>query len=166
MLKQVQHDDNFKGKSNAIMYYFCLYFLTMELTVNSLADLPKTAQQLLDFAEDEKIFIFNGDMGAGKTTFIKTFCAVLGVADVVSSPTYSIVNEYVSPKGSVYHFDFYRIKNIQEAYDLGYEEYFYGDGICLIEWPELVAELLPENLVKVDISIVDDSQRIFRFSKG
>ncbi|WP_421945668.1 tRNA (adenosine(37)-N6)-threonylcarbamoyltransferase complex ATPase subunit type 1 TsaE [Pedobacter sp.] len=138
----------------------------MELTVNSLADLPKTAQQLLDFAGDEKIFIFNGDMGAGKTTFIKTFCAVLGVADVVSSPTYSIVNEYVSPKGSVYHFDFYRIKNIQEAYDLGYEEYFYGGGICLIEWPELVTELLPDNLIRVDISIIDDNQRIFRFSKG
>ncbi|RZK60690.1 MAG: tRNA (adenosine(37)-N6)-threonylcarbamoyltransferase complex ATPase subunit type 1 TsaE, partial [Pedobacter sp.] len=91
---------------------------------------------------------------------------VVGVTDVVSSPTYSIVNEYANLNGPVYHFDFYRIKNIQEAYDLGYEEYFYGGGICLIEWPELVTELLPENLVRVDISIVDDNQRMFHFSKG
>ncbi|MDN3586589.1 tRNA (adenosine(37)-N6)-threonylcarbamoyltransferase complex ATPase subunit type 1 TsaE [Pedobacter aquatilis] len=138
----------------------------MEITVNSIADLPKVAQQLLDFANEEKIFIFNGEMGAGKTTFIKVLCNALGVTDVVSSPTYSIVNEYVSQKGSVFHFDFYRIKNIQEAYDLGYEEYFYGGGICLIEWPERVEELLPEELIKVDIGIADDGQRTFIFSKG
>ncbi len=146
------------------MCYFCLYFFKMELIVNSLADLPKAAQQLLDFAGDKKIFVFRGDMGAGKTTFIKVLCRELGIEDVVSSPTYSIVNEYISPKGAVYHFDFYRIKNIQEAYDLGYEEYFYSGAICLIEWPELVAELLPENLVHVDISIANNTQRIFRIS--
>lgn len=147
------------------MYYFCLYLCKMEIAVNDLSALPNAAAQLLAFAGEEKIFIFDGDMGAGKTTFIKTFCQVLGVADVVSSPTYSIVNEYESVKGSVYHFDFYRIKDIQEAYDLGYEEYFYGGGICLIEWPERVAELLPDHLVKVEISIVDESRRIFNFSK-
>lgn len=148
------------------MYYFCLYSLNMDIEVHSLADLPVVAQQLSNFAGDQKVFIFEGDMGAGKTTFIKTFCATLGVADVVSSPTYSIVNEYESPNGSVFHFDFYRIKDIREAYDLGYEEYFYGGGICLIEWPERVEELLPENYVKVEINVLDENRRLFRFSKA
>ncbi len=140
-------------------------FYKMDIEVNSLADLPAVAQQLLDFAGSEKVFIFEGDMGAGKTTFIKTFCAALGIADVVSSPTYSIVNEHDSPNGPVFHFDFYRIKDIREAYDLGYEEYFYGGGICLIEWPERVEELLPENLIKVVINVLDENRRLFRFSK-
>lgn len=137
----------------------------MDIEVNSLADLPAVAQQLSDFAGSGKVFIFEGDMGAGKTTFIKTFCAALGIADVVSSPTYSIVNEYDSPNGPVFHFDFYRIKDIREAYDLGYEEYFYGGGICLIEWPERVEELLPENFIKVVINVLDENRRLFRFSK-
>jgi tRNA threonylcarbamoyladenosine biosynthesis protein TsaE len=154
-----------KGKSNAIMYYFCLYSLKMDIEVNSLADLNVVAQQLSDFAGSEKVFIFEGDMGAGKTTFIKTFCAALGVTDVVSSPTYSIVNEYDSPIGSVFHFDFYRIKDIREAYDLGYEEYFYGGGICLIEWPERVEELLPEHYIKVEIKVLAEDRRLFKLSK-
>lgn len=137
----------------------------MEITVNGLSGLPQVAEQLLVFAGDEKVFIFEGEMGAGKTTFIKQFCAHLGIEDVVSSPTYSIVNEYVSPKGSVFHFDFYRIKDIREAYDLGYEEYFYGGAICLIEWPERVAELLPQNYIKVEISVVDENERLFTFCK-
>ena len=135
----------------------------MEIIVNGLSDLAQAAQQLLGFASTEKIFIFKGDMGAGKTTFIKTFCNALGVADVVSSPTYSIVNEYESPNGSVFHFDFYRIKDIQEAYDLGYEEYFFGGGTCLIEWPERVAELLPDHFVKVEIVVIDENRRVFNF---
>ena len=147
------------------MYYFCLYLYKMEIAINDLSNLPDAATALLAFAGTAKIFIFDGDMGAGKTTFIKTFCSVLGVTDVVSSPTYSIVNEYNSANGAVYHFDFYRIKNIQEAYDLGYEEYFYGGGICLIEWPERVDELLPDHLVKVEISILDENRRVFKFSK-
>jgi len=137
----------------------------MDIEVNSLAELPAVAQQLSDFAGDQKVFIFEGDMGAGKTTFIKTFCTALGVTDVVSSPTYAIVNEYDSPNGSVFHFDFYRIKDIHEAYDLGYEEYFYGGGICLIEWPERVEELLPECFIKVEISVLDENRRLFRLSK-
>ncbi|MGA9648472.1 tRNA (adenosine(37)-N6)-threonylcarbamoyltransferase complex ATPase subunit type 1 TsaE [Pedobacter sp.] len=136
----------------------------MKIKVNSLADLPNVADKLLAFAGNEKIFLFNGEMGAGKTTFIKTFCKALGIEDAVSSPTYSIVNEYESPQGAVYHFDFYRIKDIQEAYDLGYEEYFYGGGTCLIEWPERIEELLPEKYIKVEISIIDESERIFEFS--
>jgi tRNA threonylcarbamoyladenosine biosynthesis protein TsaE len=145
---------------------FAFYSLKMDITVNSLADLPAVALQLSGFADDQKVFIFEGDMGAGKTTFIKIFCKHLGVDDVVSSPTYSIVNEYESPKGAVFHFDFYRIKDIHEAYDLGYEEYFYGGGTCLIEWPERVEELLPENYVKVEINVLDENQRLFRFSKA
>ncbi|NTE05306.1 tRNA (adenosine(37)-N6)-threonylcarbamoyltransferase complex ATPase subunit type 1 TsaE [Agrobacterium tumefaciens] len=137
----------------------------MEIAVNNLSDLPSVAAQLLAFAGEDKIFIFDGDMGAGKTTFIKTFCQVLGVLDVVSSPTYSIVNEYESADGAVYHFDFYRIKDIQEAYDLGYEEYFYSGRICLIEWPERVAELLPDHLIKIEITIVDENRRVFNFSR-
>jgi len=147
------------------MYYFCLYLFKMEIAVNGLSDLPQVAERLLEFSKGEKIFVFEGDMGAGKTTFIKTFCKVLGVDDVVSSPTYSIVNEYESPNGSIFHFDFYRIKDIQEAYDLGYEEYFYGEGTCLIEWPERVAELLPDHLMRVEIEIVDENQRVFNFRK-
>ncbi len=147
------------------MYYFCLYLFKMEITVNDLSDLTQVAQQLLAFASNEKVFIFDGDMGTGKTTFIKVFCAALGVEDVVSSPTYSIVNEYESPNGSLFHFDFYRIKDIQEAYDLGYEEYFYGGGICLIEWSERVAELLPDHYIRVEIAIVEENRRVFNFSK-
>lgn len=137
----------------------------MTISVENLPDLAKVATKLKDFAGTEKVFIFEGDMGAGKTTFIKTFCAELGVTDVVSSPTYSIVNEYESPNGSVFHFDFYRIKDIREAYDLGYEEYFYGGGICLIEWPERVEELLPENHIKVEIKVLDENRRVFHLSK-
>jgi len=147
------------------MYYFCLYFFTMEIAVKDLSDLPQVASELLEFASKERIFIFEGEMGAGKTTFIKSFCKTLGVEDVVSSPTYSIVNEYESQNGPVFHFDFYRIKDIQEAYDLGYEEYFYGGGICLIEWPERVAELLPDHFVKVEIFVSEGNERIFSLSK-
>ncbi|MBC6110097.1 tRNA (adenosine(37)-N6)-threonylcarbamoyltransferase complex ATPase subunit type 1 TsaE [Pedobacter fastidiosus] len=137
----------------------------MKIEVNSLADLSSVAKQLIEFASTAKIFVFEGDMGAGKTTFIKKLCGALGVTDVVSSPTYSIVNEYESPNGQIFHFDFYRIKDIQEAYDLGYEEYFYGGGICLIEWPERVEELLPEHYIKVEISVIDENERLFNFSK-
>ena len=148
------------------MYYFCLLsFITMKIHIDGLADLPEVAEKLAAFAADEKIFLFDGEMGAGKTTFIKNFCKTLGVNEVVSSPTYSIVNEYLGAANAVYHFDFYRIKNIQEAYDLGYEEYFYGGGICLIEWPERIEELLPAHYVKVEISVLNESGRAFEFTK-
>ncbi|TDG37487.1 tRNA (adenosine(37)-N6)-threonylcarbamoyltransferase complex ATPase subunit type 1 TsaE [Pedobacter changchengzhani] len=137
----------------------------MKIEVNKITDLPNVAQQLLHFAGDEKTFIFNGEMGAGKTTFIKCFCAALGVTDVVSSPTYSIVNEYIGTNGSVFHFDFYRIKHIEEAYDLGYEDYFYSGGTLLIEWPERVEEILPEHYIKVEITIDDENSRLFNFAK-
>jgi len=136
----------------------------MNIEVNSLGELSNAAKALLNFAEKERIIIFEGDMGAGKTTFIKVLCAELGVNDNVTSPTFSIVNEYAATAGTVYHFDFYRIKNLQEAYDLGYEEYFYSGDYCLIEWPERIAELLPEKYVKVMITTLAPDKRMFSFS--
>ncbi len=130
------------------------------ITIN---ELHTVAEELLSFADGEKFFVFEGEMAAGKTTLIKAFCAVLGVDDVVSSPTFSIVNEYSSPKGLVYHFDFYRLKSIQEAYDIGYEEYFYSGEYCLVEWPSKVEELLPEKYVKVEIRITGETERTFSF---
>jgi tRNA threonylcarbamoyladenosine biosynthesis protein TsaE len=135
------------------------------ISINSITELTTVAEQLLAFANGDKFFVFEGEMAAGKTTFIKAFCDVLGVGDVVSSPTFSIVNEYESAKGLVHHFDFYRIKNLQEAYDIGYEEYFYSDNFCLVEWPQKIEELLPEQYIKVDIKITGDTQRTFNFSK-
>ena len=137
----------------------------MNIEINSLTELSSTAKSLLNFAGDEKIFVFEGDMGAGKTTFIKAICAELGVEDTVSSPTFSIVNEYAAGNQTIYHFDFYRIKNLQEAYDIGYEEYFYSGDLCLLEWPERVEELLPEHYIKVQIKAPSPDQRSFTFSK-
>ena len=137
----------------------------MTLEVQHPDDLKQAAAELLVFAGNEKLFIFEGDMGAGKTTFIKEICFVLGVTDLVSSPTFSIVNEYLSPDGSLYHFDFYRIKNLQEAYDIGYEDYFYSGDICLIEWPEKIAELLPATYIKVQILITSETGRRITFTK-
>lgn len=137
----------------------------MNLTINHLTELSSAARALLNFAGDQKLFIFEGEMGAGKTTFIKAICEELGVKETVSSPTFSIVNEYDAAGEVIYHFDFYRIKNLQEAYDIGYEEYFYSGDICLIEWPERVAELLPENYIKVEIETLSPDQRAFTFTK-
>ena len=135
------------------------------ITINDVSELSAVAEQLIYFANGMKFFIFEGEMAAGKTTFIKALCEALGVKDLVSSPTFSIVNEYESPNGAIYHFDFYRLKNLREAFDIGYEDYFYGDSYCLIEWPEKVEELLPEQYIKVAISITDETARVFEFSK-
>ena len=124
----------------------------MQITINNLSELPFAAKQLLQTCADKKIFAFYGAMGAGKTTFIKVICETLGVTDMISSPTFSIVNEYRSSNGEkIFHFDFYRIKSLNEAYDMGYEDYFYSNAYCFIEWPEKIEELLPPNYVKVDI---------------
>jgi tRNA threonylcarbamoyladenosine biosynthesis protein TsaE len=127
----------------------------MNIQINSQEDLKPAAKQLLAFAAEEKIFLFEGDMGAGKTTFIKVICEALGVEDLVSSPTFSIVNEYLAEDGKIYHFDFYRIKDLQEAYDH-----------CLIEWPERIALLIPEHHVKVDIQVTGPEQRQITLSKN
>ena len=122
--------------------------------------LPEAARQFVDEMGENRIFAFYGKMGAGKTTFIKAVCEELGVEDVINSPTFAIVNEYVDREGEpIFHFDFYRIKNLREAYDIGCEEYFYSGSPCFIEWPELVEELLPEDTVRVNIEVHDDGSR-------
>jgi tRNA threonylcarbamoyladenosine biosynthesis protein TsaE len=137
--------------------------LISEITIQSPAELPGVAQQLLSFAGKEKIFLFYGSMGAGKTTFVKTLCGQLGVNEMVTSPTFSIVNEYVGTTGNIFHFDFYRLKNQAEALDMGYEEYFYSGNYCFIEWPEKIADLLPLHYVRVEISVLPNEARCFRF---
>jgi tRNA threonylcarbamoyladenosine biosynthesis protein TsaE len=134
-----------------------------EVIVNSLSELPTAAVQLLEAIGDRNVLAFYGEMGAGKTTFIKAFCVALGVKETISSPTFSIVNEYLSATGrKIYHFDFYRIKDINEAFDMGYEEYLYSDALCLIEWPEKIEALLPENVFPVSITS-DSHKRIITF---
>lgn len=124
----------------------------MRIEINNIGQLPEVARKLLEEFPEERFFAFFGKMGVGKTTLIKEFCAALGVEDNVCSPTFAIVNEYVSGEGEpVYHFDFYRLKSLAEAYDLGYEEYFYSGYYCFTEWTEKVEELLPENYVRVEI---------------
>lgn len=133
------------------------------LSITSIDQLPAIAQALIDFAGSQKIFLFYGHMGAGKTTFIKSICRQLGVTDEVTSPTFSIVNQYEGAKAHVYHFDFYRLKNQDEALDMGYEEYFYSDSYCLIEWPEKIPDLLPLHYVKVTIQANGEQNRQFTF---
>jgi len=133
------------------------------LTINNLSELSAVAQKLIKAFDDKKVIAFSGEMGAGKTTLIKAICEELGVKQTISSPTFSIVNEYLSSSGKkIYHFDFYRINTISEAYDMGYEEYFYSDAYCFIEWPEKIAELLPEEILKINIS-VKDGRRLLEF---
>lgn len=129
------------------------------LEITDLNSLPAAAGKLIGFIGDRKVVLFRGTLGAGKTTFIKAICEYLGVEDPTSSPTFSIVNEYICKSGEkVYHFDFYRLKNENEAFDLGYEEYIYSGDYCFIEWPEKVASLLPGNCVEVDIEVKDNKR--------
>ena len=133
----------------------------METIIPSLDGLQAAAREFVNNMGDHTVFAFYGKMGAGKTTFIKAICRELGITDVVNSPTFSIVNEYRADETGelVYHFDFYRIKKLEEVYDMGYEDYFYSGAVCLIEWPELFEELLPGDAVKVSIEELPDGQR-------
>jgi tRNA threonylcarbamoyladenosine biosynthesis protein TsaE len=137
----------------------------MNVPVKNIDGLKHAAEELISFGGEEKIFLFYGDMGAGKTTFIKSLCESLGTHEQVTSPTFSIVNEYDGEKTKIYHFDFYRLKKQNEALDLGYEEYFYSGNYCFIEWPEKIAGLLPEHYIRVDVQVLDEHERLLTFAK-
>lgn len=133
----------------------------MEIVINNIKDINKAARTFIDYMPEGNVIAFYGNMGAGKTTFIKALCEELGVEDEVTSPTFAIVNEYTctNAPSKIYHFDFYRIKKLEEVYDMGYEDYFYSDSLCLIEWPELIEELLPDDVTKVYIIEQPDGSR-------
>ena len=150
----------------------------MNIVIQDPNHIAEAARQFVSIIGDRHVFAFYGHMGAGKTTFIKAICEELGVKDVITSPTFAIVNEYEtsptpseggepssSPLGRlggvpIFHFDFYRIKKLEEVYDMGYEDYFYSGALCFIEWPELIEELLPTDAVKVSISEQEDGSRV------
>ncbi|WP_320051661.1 tRNA (adenosine(37)-N6)-threonylcarbamoyltransferase complex ATPase subunit type 1 TsaE [uncultured Acetobacteroides sp.] len=132
----------------------------MIITVNELADLDAAAKKVVEAIGNRKVIALYGQMGAGKTTLIKHICKVLDVQDVVNSPSFSLVNEYQRPNGDpIYHFDFYRINKIEEAFDFGYEEYFFSNNLCLIEWPEVIEDLIPDDAVKLTIQVLGDGRR-------
>jgi tRNA threonylcarbamoyladenosine biosynthesis protein TsaE len=144
----------------------------MEIKIQSLDTIREAAREFIKHIGDRRVFAFYGKMGAGKTTFVKAICEELGVEDVITSPTFAIVNEYEasltshpSPLTSlsIYHFDFYRIKKLEEVYDMGYEDYFYSGSLCFIEWPELIEDVLPEDAVKVYIEEQPDGTRTVTF---
>ena len=133
----------------------------MEIKIKNLETIHESAIEFIKNIGDKKVFAFYGKMGAGKTTFTKAICEVLGVKDVITSPTFAIVNEYTDGNGNpIYHFDFYRIKKLEEVYDMGYEDYFYSGNLCLLEWPELIEEILPDNAIKVKIEEQQDGSRL------
>lgn len=137
----------------------------MEIRINSLADINEAAKTFVENMGNGKVSAFYGKMGAGKTTFVKAVCECLGVEDVITSPTFAIVNEYTSATtgDAIYHFDFYRIKKLEEVYDMGYEDYFYSGSLCFLEWPELIEDLLPEDATKVTIEETEDGSRVVKF---
>lgn len=136
----------------------------MEIRINNIDDIACAARRFIDNMPQGKVFAFYGKMGAGKTTFIKAICEELGVKDVITSPTFAIVNEYEGDgNATIYHFDFYRIKKLDEVYDMGYEEYFFSGNPCFIEWPELIEDLLPEDVTKVTIEEAEDGSRLVTF---
>lgn len=136
----------------------------MEITINGLDTIRSAARQFIENIGGSRVFAFYGKMGAGKTTFVKALCEELGCDDVITSPTFAIVNEYTDGEQQpVYHFDFYRIKKLEEVYDMGYEEYFYSGALCLIEWPELIEDVLPDDTVRVTIEEQADGSRLLTF---
>jgi len=135
------------------------------LNVTSISQLSGIATEIIYSGAHSHIFLFYGEMGAGKTTLIKSICESLGVIGPVTSPTFSIVNEYIGASHKIYHFDFYRLKNQTEALDLGYEEYFYSDAWCFIEWPEKIPGLLPPHYIKINIQVSSDGAREISIEK-
>ncbi len=136
----------------------------MNIRIDDLDHIREAAREFIQHIGDHRVFAFYGKMGAGKTTFVKAICEELGVSDVITSPTFAIINEYSLPEGTpLYHFDFYRIKKLEEVYDMGYEDYFYSGAICFIEWPELIEEILPDDAVRVSITEQEDGSRLVAF---
>lgn len=140
----------------------------MKISIENLEQIHEAAKEFIAAMGDNTVFAFYGKMGAGKTTFIKAVCEELGVADVINSPTFAIVNEYRSDTTGelIYHFDFYRIKKLEEVYDMGYEDYFYSGALCFVEWPELIEDLLPGDAVKVSIEEQENGNRMLCFEAG
>jgi tRNA threonylcarbamoyladenosine biosynthesis protein TsaE len=142
----------------------------MEIHISNLEHIGEAAREFIKNIGETRVFAFYGKMGAGKTTFVKAVCEALGVEDVITSPTFAIVNEYtvtscsdLSPLPStIFHFDFYRIKNLEEVYDMGYEDYFYSGALCFIEWPELIEDILPEDAIRVSIEEQEDGSRLVK----
>lgn len=133
---------------------------------NSLSEIKTVAKTILDFGQKTPVWIFEGQMGAGKTTLVKAICEVLVVTSHVQSPTFSLVNEYVTKRGeNIYHFDFYRIKNEDEAMDIGVEDYLYSGERCFIEWPSKIENLLPTKYLKIEIHVQEDGGRIVNLEK-
>jgi tRNA threonylcarbamoyladenosine biosynthesis protein TsaE len=137
----------------------------MEWQIENLAALPHYSQKLLENFPDQRVFVFMGEVGAGKTTFIQNICKHLGVIQVVSSPTFALVNEYVYTEASsglqqsAYHLDLYRLRSIEEALDIGVEDYLYSGNYCFVEWPEIIEPLLPEGTLRIHFEMLSDSQR-------
>ena len=133
----------------------------MEIKIQDIEHIREAAREFINQIGDRRVFAFYGKMGAGKTTFVKAICEELGVEDVITSPTFAIINEYTQPDGEpLYHFYFYRIKKLEEVYDMGYEDYFYSGALCFIEWPELIEEVLPDDAVRVHIEVQPDDSRL------
>lgn len=139
----------------------------MYIEINDISEIRLAARRFLSEMGNSKVFAFYGTMGAGKTTFIKALCEEMGVQEIVTSPTFAIINEYHTQQGEVvYHFDFYRIYKLEEVFDFGYEDYFYSGKVCFIEWPELVETLLPSDAVRISIAETEKGRRILRTMEG
>lgn len=137
----------------------------MNISISTISDLPAASSQILSFLKNHKIVAFYGSMGVGKTTLINALCKTLGVDDIINSPTFSIVNQYDTNDGmTIYHFDFYRINKIEEAFDFGYEDYFYSGNYCFIEWPEKIEALLPADALKIYMTELEDGSRLINIS--
>lgn len=131
------------------------------IEIDALSDLPRVAEEVINSLDGRTVVLLRGGMGAGKTTLVSRIAALLGAEDTVTSPTFALVNQYEGSECRIYHFDFYRIDRIEEVFDLGYEEYFYSGDLCLVEWPEKIEPLIPDDAMVVRITVGDDEQRIF-----
>ena len=131
------------------------------IEIDALSDLPRVAEEIINSLDGRTVVLLRGGMGAGKTTLVSRIAALLGAEDTVTSPTFALVNQYEGSECRIYHFDFYRIDRIEEVFDLGYEEYFYSGDLCLVEWPEKIGPLIPDDAMVVRITVGEDEQRIF-----